>query len=83
MRNAVRILERLDGFLHGFRDAMDESTLLVMTSDHGNIEDLRTKTHTRNKVPLWVYGDDSAQFIQGLTSITDLATKILRRLHVA
>lgn len=82
MDNAVRILERFDDFLNGFRDNMNESTLLVMTSDHGNIEDLRTKTHTRNAVPLWVYGKDSAQFIEGISSITDIAPKILRWLNI-
>ncbi len=80
--NAVRILERFDAFLKGFRDTMNDSTLLVMTSDHGNIEDLQTKTHTRNDVPLWVYGNDSAQFVDGISSITDIAPKVLRWLNV-
>lgn len=83
METAVRILERFDGFLNGFRDARDESTLLVMTSDHGNIEDLQTKTHTRNAIPLWVHGRGSAQFVEGISSITDLAPKILRWLNIA
>ncbi len=82
MDNAVQVLERFDGFLNGFRDSMDETTLLVMTSDHGNIEDLRTKTHTRNAVPLWVYGNDSAKFVKGIFSITDVAPKILRWLNI-
>ncbi len=83
MDNAVQILERFDVFIGGFRDTMDESTLLVMTSDHGNIEDLQTKAHTRNAVPLWVYGNDSAQFVEGISSITDLAPKILGWLNIA
>ncbi len=82
MDNAVRILERLDAFLKGFRDSMDGSTLLVMTSDHGNIEDLQTKTHTRNDVPLWVYGSDSAKFVDGISSITDIAPRILKWLNI-
>jgi len=81
--NAVHILERLDAFLKGFRDSVNESTLLVMTSDHGNIEDLRTKTHTRNAVPLWIYGKDSAQFVEGISSITDIVPKIMRWLNIA
>jgi hypothetical protein len=38
-------------------EALDvRSTLLVITSDHGNIEDMSAKTHTRNSVPAILYG---------------------------
>jgi 2,3-bisphosphoglycerate-independent phosphoglycerate mutase len=54
---AIEVLERLDGMLAGIIEAMDiRSTLLLMTSDHGNIEDMSTKTHTRNPVPAILYG---------------------------
>lgn len=82
MDNAVMVLRRLDKFLAGFRETVNDSTLLVITSDHGNVEDLRVKTHTRNAVPLWVYGEDAKQFVDGISSITDLAHKILRWLNV-
>jgi 2,3-bisphosphoglycerate-independent phosphoglycerate mutase len=82
MKHAIQILERFDTFLNGIREALDESVLLIMTSDHGNVEDLLTKTHTRNDVPLWVYGKDSAQFIEGVSSITDLTPKILHWLNI-
>ncbi len=54
---AVEVLERFDGFLEGILASIDFSrTLLVMTSDHGNIEDLSVKTHTRHPVPLVLAG---------------------------
>lgn len=53
MKEAVQTLERLDGLLEGVLECLDmNETLLVVTSDHGNIEDLSTRSHTRNPVPL-------------------------------
>jgi len=53
LEGAIQILERLDGLLEGTLARIDlDDTLLIITSDHGNIEDLSTKSHTRNPVPL-------------------------------
>jgi bisphosphoglycerate-independent phosphoglycerate mutase (AlkP superfamily) len=53
MEEAVQALERLDGLLEGVLEGLDmNETLLVVTSDHGNIEDLSTRSHTRNPGPL-------------------------------
>ncbi len=78
---AVEVLERFDRMLSGIVEAMDaRSTLLFVTSDHGNIEDMSTKTHTRNPVPAIAYGRDHQAFaarLQGgslgdLTLVTPL-----------
>lgn len=54
---AIEVLERLDGMLAGIIEALDSSsTLLFMTSDHGNVEDISVKTHTRNPVPAILFG---------------------------
>ena len=47
MSGAVAALERLDGFLKGVLDGIDDDVTLFMTSDHGNIEDA-SGGHTRN-----------------------------------
>jgi hypothetical protein len=44
---AASALERVDAFLRGLVDAMAADTLLLIASDHGNLEDIRTG-HTRN-----------------------------------
>ncbi len=50
-------LSALDGLLAGVLEAFDSRRhLLVLTSDHGNLEDLSVKTHTRNPVPLLLHG---------------------------
>ncbi len=57
MEEAIRVLERFDAMLGGVLDSLDSvRTLLVITSDHGNIEDMSVKTHTRHPVPLILYG---------------------------
>ena len=60
---SVSALETLDAMLSGILRAFDAArTLLLITSDHGNIEDLSVKTHTRHPVPLVVGGAGSSKF---------------------
>jgi 2,3-bisphosphoglycerate-independent phosphoglycerate mutase len=57
MKEAIEALERFDAMLGGILDSLDTArTLLVITSDHGNIEDMSVKTHTRHPVPIILYG---------------------------
>ncbi|MFN0157850.1 MAG: alkaline phosphatase family protein [Bacteroidota bacterium] len=57
MAESVRVIERFDGLLAGLVRQIDmQETLIVITSDHGNMEDLGTRSHTRNPVPLLLCG---------------------------
>lgn len=47
MQEAVAALERVDAFLGGVLDGLSAGSLLVVASDHGNVEDV-TAGHTRN-----------------------------------
>ena len=49
MQGGVSALERVDRFLSGIRDTLPNDALLLIASDHGNIEDIRVG-HTRNPV---------------------------------
>ena len=76
-REAVNVLETFDAMLGGILDSLDaDGTLLLITSDHGNIEDLTTKTHTCNPVPLVLYGAGASSCARrfdadaGLTAVT-------------
>lgn len=71
--DAERVLKPLDEFLRHIIKHKKSSDTLVITSDHGNLEDLSTKTHTRNKVPLFVLGDsvESFQEVESLTDVKD------------
>lgn len=76
-----RLLGSLDGVLGGLAQAYrGQPDLVVLTSDHGNLEDLQRRGHTRNPVPALLIGppDLREQFCQGLTDLTDFAPAILR-----
>ncbi len=72
---ACRIVAHLDRFLCRLiaRLAPDEDALIV-TSDHGNLEDLTRRTHTANPVPLvaWGRATDHLQRVHDLTGVRGL-----------
>ena len=76
---ARKMLKRMDRFLNRIIDGKDESTTLLVTSDHGNLEDLSTKTHTRNKVPLFADGRLASSF-ENVESIQDVTPAIVQAL---
>ena len=81
MRWAVEVLQQFDAFLGGLVDSVEHSDVtLMLISDHGNIEDLSTRTHTRNSVPLLVTGPHRLQLatrIKNLTHITPAVVALL------
>lgn len=69
MAEAMSVLGLFDAMLAGVLETLDpERTLLVVSSDHGNIEDLSIKTHTRNPVPLILHGTHRELVASQLTS---------------
>ena len=77
---ATAVLHALDGFFAGLLSTFDASTsLLIVTSDHGNLEDLSTKSHTLNPVPLIAYGRGAAHFaaVEDLTGVTPAIVRAL------
>ncbi len=83
MFHAVEVLENLEDFLDAVLSASDLSgTLVVLTSDHGNLEDLSTTRHTRNPVPTLLWGAGAAQAAGTIRDLTDIAPAILRHLDV-
>jgi 2,3-bisphosphoglycerate-independent phosphoglycerate mutase len=81
MMQAVSLLESFDLMLSGLLTSWnDEEGLILITSDHGNIEDLSTRRHTLNPVPAIIIGNPGhrAQFSAGLRSLSDIAPAITR-----
>jgi 2,3-bisphosphoglycerate-independent phosphoglycerate mutase len=60
MEDAVTALERVDAFLGGVIEELSTDTLLLIASDHGNIEDVTTG-HTRNPVMGLALGPGTAE----------------------
>lgn len=78
VNDRVGVVERLDRFLGAALDATDlEATLVLLTSDHGNLEDERTDSHTLNPVPAVLVGAGRAEVGPRLRAITDLAPACL------
>jgi len=81
MTQALAILESFDTMLAGLLNKWDDNeSLILITSDHGNLEDLSTRRHTQNPVPALVIGkpDQRGQFSEGLKSLSDIAPAITR-----
>ncbi len=75
-----KALQRLDGLLRGVLDALPADATLLVTSDHGNLEDMSTRAHTYNPVPLIVYGPDAPAFAN-ITDLTGVTPTILNALR--
>jgi hypothetical protein len=83
MVRGVEILENLEAFLEGLLAETDlADTLVVLTSDHGNLEDLSTDRHTENPVPTLLWGQGAAEAAAGIRDLADIAPAILRHLGV-
>lgn len=68
----VTILETFDEVLAGALDEwQSDEGLIIVVSDHGNMEDLSTRRHTLNMVPTLVVGDRADDFADGYRSLTD------------
>jgi len=71
MPAARRLLSEFDEMLAGLLSAWDETRgLIALTSDHGNLEDLNTRRHTFNPVPLLLIG--AAQTRRRFSTLSDL-----------
>jgi hypothetical protein len=79
MEPGVRAVEKVDRFLGGLQEALDPETLLVLSSDHGNLEDI-TRGHTTNPVMTLVVGRKAASLSKGVARITDVPGLILAAL---
>lgn len=83
MKFSVEVLEKFDGLLGGLLEKFDvANSILVLISDHGNIEDLSTKTHTRNPVPCIVVGAKHKEFSARIKNLTHITPTILKFLQV-
>lgn len=81
MTRAVEVLENLEALLDGVLSHLDLSRhLVVLTSDHGNIEDLSTKQHTLNPVPTLFWGHAAPGRAVAIRNLADIAPAILRYL---
>jgi 2,3-bisphosphoglycerate-independent phosphoglycerate mutase len=77
---AIALVGAVDRFLEGVADGLVEVTLIV-TSDHGNLEDKGVRGHTRAEVPLIALGPGRAEF-DDCSSLLDVAPAVRRLLRL-
>jgi hypothetical protein len=81
MQGAQSLLTTFDQMLGGLLEGWkDQDGIILITSDHGNMEDLSTRRHTANPVPALIVGDPRIRrdFAADLTDITGVTPSILR-----
>ncbi|NOX62459.1 MAG: metalloenzyme [Chloroflexi bacterium] len=76
----VETLQRIDAMLGGLLETLPPQATLLITSDHGNLEDPSTKGHTYNPAPLIVWGPGARHFRQ-VNDLTGIAPAILECLR--
>lgn len=82
MGEALKLLADLDEFLAGLLAAVDlDETLIVITSDHGNLEDTSVRGHTLNPVATAVIGAGQRAVAGRISSLTDIAPALLAQLQ--
>lgn len=81
MKKADRYIKRYDRFLGYLMEHKPAEATIVLSSDHGNVEDLSVKTHTFNDVPLFVCGPGTGYFkdAEGIMDVTPGILDILDR----
>jgi len=75
---ARTVLQSLAAMIRGVLNGIDlRQTSVILTSDHGNIEDLSTRNHTLNKVPTIVWGADKEHIARRIKSLADITPAIV------
>ena len=70
---AKRILNHIEQFMEGVWEEIDTTNeLFVLSSDHGNFEDLSHSHHTKNPVPTIVYGKEADKFKKKIKFLYDI-----------
>ncbi|MFN2116976.1 MAG: hypothetical protein ACK2T1_04800 [Candidatus Promineifilaceae bacterium] len=83
LSDAVGNLEQIDQVVGGILAHWpDEEGVLIITSDHGNIEEKNHRKHTLNPVPTIIVGKDHWQLAKQIVDLTDIARVVRTVLHL-
>ncbi|WAM31871.1 alkaline phosphatase family protein [Caldicellulosiruptor naganoensis] len=82
MEKAIKLVKVLDEFFICIIENLPPDTCIIITSDHGNLEDLSVKTHTYNLVPFLAYGKGQEVF-KDISSIEQVYEYILKYFKIA
>jgi len=78
MAAAKTTLADLASFIRHFLTKLDlAQTTVILTSDHGNIEDLSSRNHTLHKVPTIIWGSHRERVADRINSLVDITPTIV------
>ncbi|MDQ1612884.1 MAG: 2,3-bisphosphoglycerate-independent phosphoglycerate mutase [Pyrinomonadaceae bacterium] len=81
MDAALRVISNLAAFVRAVVARVDlNETTVVLTSDHGNVEDLSIRNHTRNLVPTLVWGACRREVQRRVRTLADITPAIIETL---
>jgi len=78
---ALQVLDLLDRFFAGLLEEVGPTTTVVVSSDHGNLEEFPVGVHSTNPVPLLAVGP-GAESLRQAQAITDVANGIMQVLEM-
>jgi hypothetical protein len=75
---AARVLRSLASFIRALLAKLElKRTTVILTSDHGNIEDLSRRNHTLNLVPTIIWGEHREKLAARIHSLNDITPAIV------
>jgi len=78
LEECVALVRDLDTLIGSLLASLDKKRdTLVLTSDHGNLEDYPAHGHSRNPVPLIAWGRHGARLRKKVRSLSDIAQALL------
>jgi hypothetical protein len=81
MEAARRVLTGLAQFVRHLLSLLDlKRTTVLLTSDHGNVEDLSSRNHTLNPVPTLIWGERRETIAARVRNLADITPSIVEAL---
>lgn len=75
------VLTSLAHFIRELLNKLDlERTTVILTSDHGNIEDLTSRNHTLHQVPTIIWGAHRERIAARIQNLADITPAIVSEL---
>lgn len=81
LAEGVALLERFDDVMAGVLSTWDDREgLVIICSDHGNMEEIGNRRHTCNDVPTVVIGQQRGLFDEDFRTLADIAPRVMQLL---
>jgi hypothetical protein len=72
-----QVMRGMDALLAALLSERADDVLVVLTSDHGNLEDMSTRRHTTNPVPLMAWGPGAREFVDEVTRLDQVTPALV------